>query len=445
MPSARERLLDMAAPDAELPSPRALRELQLRAAQELLEERIAQVPLLARRVASLNLTRLERFEDLVPLLFAHTTYKSYPQALIDQGKWDRLLAWLRTVAAFDPCGIDMHGVENIDQWIDRLWAGGFEILATSGSSGRCSLIPRGPADRAVQRRQLQHAMAWGGLMPGERRAFFALAPRRGPNMFIVVLEMLAEMYARPDAIHYLSDVPLKVSEVSRAAQLRKRMADGAAQPGEIEAFERELAERGRAGAAALERLADVLVAHRREPVYVSGQWAQHLSIIARARELGVGDGEFHPRSYVAAGGGVKAIKLPPDYKEQVRRFYGAVLSGRQYGMTEISQLSPACAHGRYHVPPAVVVLLVDGPGEALLNREEGVATGRFAFLDLAVQGRWGGLIAGDRVEVDFSRCACGRIGPTIADTIERWAPPGEDDYIGCAGTLESYVRQSIGS
>jgi hypothetical protein len=112
-------------------------------------------------------------------------------------------------------------------------------------------------------------------------------------------------------------------------------------------------------------------------------------------------------------------------------------------MTEISQLAPACSSQRYHVPPGVILLLVDGPGEVLLNREHGIATGRFAFLDLAVEGRWGGLIAGDRVEVDFSECACGRNGPTITDTIERWAPPGEDDYIGCAGTLESYVRTEI--
>jgi len=70
--------------------------------------------------------------------------------------------------------------------------------------------------------------------------------------------------------------------------------------------------------------------------------------------------------------------------------------------------------------------------------------GRFAFLDLLYDGRWGGLISGDRVSVDFGlRCPCGRFGPTILDTITRWAQPGEDDHIGCAGTIDSYIQGAI--
>jgi hypothetical protein len=30
----------------------------------------------------------------VPLLFAHTVYKSYPPSFVEKGRWDRLLQWL---------------------------------------------------------------------------------------------------------------------------------------------------------------------------------------------------------------------------------------------------------------------------------------------------------------------------------------------------------------
>ena len=36
--------------------------------------------------------------------------------------------------------------------------------------------------------------------------------------------------------------------------------------------------------------------------------------------------------------------------------------------------------------------------------------------DLLYEGRWGGLITGDKVTVDFKpRCPCGRHGPTLLD------------------------------
>ena len=93
-------------------------------------------------------------------------------------------------------------------------------------------------------------------------------------------------------------------------------------------------------------------------------------------------------------------------------------------------------------------LLLDRAGETLLEPERGggIVEGRFAFLDLLYEGRWGGLISGDKVHVDFAeRCACGRWGPSILDDITRFAQPGEDDHIGCAGTIDAYVRGAMNS
>jgi hypothetical protein len=63
-----------------------------------------------------------------------------------------------------------------------------------------------------------------------------------------------------------------------------------------------------------------------------------------------------------------------------------------------------------------------------------------------LEGRWGGLITGDKVTADLGgRCPCGRSGPTILDTITRYAQPGEDDHIGCAGTIDGYIRGALSS
>jgi hypothetical protein len=137
------------------------------------------------------------------------------------------------------------------------------------------------------------------------------------------------------------------------------------------------------------------------------------------------------------------VALPPDYKEQVAKFYGNVIRPGAYGMTELAQLLPRCEAGHYHRAPGLIMLVLDAPGERLLTEadaKDGLAEGRFAFLDLLYEGRWGGLITGDKVTVDFRHCACGRPGPTLLDNITRFAQVGEDDHIGCAGTIDGYIR-----
>ena len=192
-------------------------------------------------------------------------------------------------------------------------------------------------------------------------------------------------------------------------------------------------------------LADKIIDHRHEPILISAMWAPRMMIIARARERGIKDGDFHPETIVMAGGGIKNVALPSDYREQVDRFYGKVIRPGTYGMTELSQVMPRCEAGRYHRAPALIWLITDASGEQLLGAADvdadGLVSGRFAFLDLLYEGRWGGLITGDRVTVDFAeRCPCGRYGPTLLDNITRFTETGQDDHIGCAGTIDSYIR-----
>jgi hypothetical protein len=68
-----------------------------------------------------------------------------------------------------------------------------------------------------------------------------------------------------------------------------------------------------------------------------------------------------------------------------------------------------------------------------------------AALDLTVAGRWGGVISGDQVTFQFGECACGRRSPAVM-AITRYSDlPEGDDKLSCAGTIDSYVRGSIGA
>jgi hypothetical protein len=257
----------------------------------------------------------------------------------------------------------------------------------------------------------------------------------------------ARNWGRPGATYALSQEPLLISELSEMAAMRNRMVKGTATPEEIAAFELKGAAKGARLREDLKAFAAKIFEHRHEPIFLTGLWAQHLLIIERARELGIGDGDFHPQSVISAGGGLKGVSLPPDYQEQVNRFYGQVVRFAAYGMTEMAQTLPRCEAGRYHIAPGLIVLPLDAAGEKLLKPEDAAGQpveARFAFLDLLYEGRWGGLITGDRVTIDFAeRCPCGRHGPTLLDNIARYTQPGQDDHIGCAGTIDAYIRGAV--
>ena len=50
------------------------------------------------------------------------------------------------------------------------------------------------------------------------------------------------------------------------------------------------------------------------------------------------------------------------------------------------------------------------------------------------------MITGDRISLDLGPCPCGQAGPSIRDDIARYADLEGDDKIGCAGTVDAYVR-----
>jgi hypothetical protein len=449
MKAHREMLLNMIEkPDEAFNVSEAdLRPLRLAAAQELFEERLRQIPLLRQRAEEAGIDRIEKLADLVPLLFAHTVYKSYPASFVEKGQWERLLKWLDTLSVPDMTQVDVSGVSNVDEWLDALWAADHRVLATSGSSGKCSFLNHTAGDQANKKRHFKYTAAWPVQVASKDRPVFWMGQIKGPNSAVEAGQFAMENWGRDGAVFTLTQEPLRISQVSRMAAMRKNMADGSATPQEIAEFERESAAQGERGAAEMRAFADKVLEHRHEPIYLIGFWAQHLAIIERARELGIPDGDFHPDSIIGAGGGVKGIPLPPDYRERVNGFYGNVLRPGLYAMTELSQPMPRCEKGHYHIPPGLIVLLLDETGEQLLNPDtprQGVIEGRFAFLDLAYEGRWGGLITGDKVEMDFSpTCECGRHGPVIHDNIVRFTQVGQDDNIGCAGTIDAYIRGSI--
>jgi hypothetical protein len=447
MSTVRQALLDTIVTDQAFDHPRnEIEPMQIAAANALLDELRPKIPILEKRARETGIDSIQSFEDIVPLLFAHTVYKSYPESFVEKGRWDRMLAWLSTLSADDLTGVEVAGIDSADDWLERLKVNGCHILATSGTTGKCSFLPASQKDRELKHRHFANATGWPYAKANNQYEVFWTGPIEGPNSAIEAGQMMRDQWARVGAFHHLIDEPLRITDVAAGAAFTRRMREGKATPSEIEAFQKKSTEAAARMSEHINDFIDDLLSKRDQPLMISGLWAQHLQIMERAYALGIGDGEFHPETRVNAGGGIKGVVLPDDYKERIARFYGNVIRPSVYGMTEMAQAMPRCESGRYHRPPGLIWLLLDQPGEKLINAPSGLVEGRFAFLDLLYTGRWGGIITGDKVEIDWSEtCACGRPGPTILDTITRFAQVGEDDHIGCAGTIDGYVKGAMAS
>lgn len=421
-----------------------LEPLQLRAAQEIFSVRRSQIAVLDRRARDADIEEIRTIEDIVPLLFSHTTYKSYPMSFVTDGRWDRLLRWFGTLVTTPVDDVDLTGVHDFDSFIAALWAAGHCAVVTNGTTGKVSLLNRTPSDNDRYRALVGKTMAWPDpATPTHAHRVFKFMPNGGPYLMMIASAAQEYWFARPDSIHALSDKPLEVGSVVRMAQMRTRIAEGSATPDEILDFEDEMKEKAERTTARAAEMIDMLIDLRHEPMIIGGPWLQMWNVMLRARERGVQDGEFHPDTILVCGGGTKNAPIPPDYREQILAFLGPARTNQGYGMSEMSWHYPMCEAGNYHVNPWTIPMLLDETGESLLPRE-GVQTGRFAFLDMGFDGRWGGLITGDRVTMDFREtCGCGRKGAVMLPDITRFAALGEEDKIGCAGTIDGYIRGAL--
>ena len=423
-----------------------IRDVQIKAMNERFQERRGAIKLLAHRANEAGVDAVRSAEDMVPLLFPHTAYKSYPESFLIEEKWDRLLKWLGTIDAHAIPPIETADINGIDDWIARLEQAGHYISCSSGTTGKSAMLPASDKDMAWSRIDTVQAFAWGsGVKPAQDRRIMGLAPVAAVPKNRIIGEAQEAAFGDPARPRFSYPVPpITVGALTGMIVLRKAIADGTARPDDIAAFDRTSAERQKVLDAAVGISADALIAVRHEKLYISGLWNNLYHVAKAVREKGYAAKDFHPDNCIYVGGGLKRAQLPDDYQQFVHETFN-IPPGRHfqnYSMQELNSAMPKCQKGgRYHVPPWIVPLILNQDGDALMPPSgEGEIEGRAAFFDLSLDGRWGGVITGDKISLDYRPCACGNAGPSIRDTIVRYADLGGDDKIGCAGTVDAYVR-----
>jgi hypothetical protein len=228
------------------------------------------------------------------------------------------------------------------------------------------------------------------------------------------------------------------------ATMRRRMAEGVATPQETADFEAAGKAQAERGAARFQEITDLILEKRHEPCFIIGPWVQLVAIADIARQRGIKDGDFHPQTVIASGGDLKGARLQADWYEQLFKFFGMVRRNEGFGMSEMSFHWPRCEAGNYHQLPWTIPVMLDASGDNVLPQGKGAVHGRLGIYDMGQEGRWGGLISGDRVWMHYDGdCPCGRRSVYMTPEISRFNNLGEEDKIGCAGTIDAYIRGAL--
>jgi len=411
-----------------------------------LEQRRAEIPVLAKLAEAQGISRVGRLDEAAPLFFTHDIYKSYPVSLLAKSRFDQLNKWLDRLTPYDISDLPVGDCRSIDQWLDRIGEHTpLDVATSSGTSGTMSFIPKTKRDYRTSvtglRVQLTERFGETGSRADFAEPIHVLTPfyRDGYSNTARLPVYFLETFCKGDPSRLHTALPFKASADLTWLAARLRAAQAKGDTSRIDVPETLLARRAEWERIVAETPARQAAFIREKVPEMRGQRVFALGLtnlfydIAHSGLKAGARAEFAPNSVVMAGGGGKGSVLPDDADEVIRSFFGVPLRGA-YGMTEQNFYLVTCEHERLHIPPWVTALLLD-PGSGGPLPRAGIQTGRASFFDLSQDGTWGGIVTGDRISIDYAPCPCGRTTLHMDKKIQRFSEiTGDDDKLTCAAT-----------
>lgn len=427
-----------------------MRALQLSALRHRFASLKDKIPMLSKLANQQGIAQLDTIEDVIPLLFEHSMYKSYPRMFLENYDFTKINTWLNKLTAHDLSSIDVSDCQSIDAWLGRMEVETqLRITHSSGTTGTMSFLPHDAEEYDTLGRTM--AMCWlqnFGEEKADGKPYQVIFPFyrsgyssqiRGNAQYIKWLAKGEENFHTPFDGAMSSDV------LYLAARIRFAQAKGTLGRLEISddllARKEEFEQQQAAAPAILEAFYERLLGHLKgQRIFTIGTWNLLLDLAQKGLANGQ-EGLFAPDSVVLSGGGGKGMTPPDNWQEDIARFIGVPRIGMNYAMSEAMGFHKMCSEGRYHLVPWMIPFILDPETSQPMPRS-GVVTGRAAFFDLIARNHWGGVITGDEITIDWdSRCACGQEGHHVADSIQRFSDKsGDDDKITCAAQPQAHAE-----
>ncbi len=421
--------------------------VQLAGARKRFEYFIPRIKALKKLADEQNISEITSLNDLAPILFQHTVYKSYPLAFIEKKKFDKLTAWLDKLTTHDLSTIVTNECNSIDSWLEAIEKqSNIRIVHSTGTSGKLSFLPRSESemDNFKQAFYLFIEVLTGVNPHTTHMPVFFPSFADGRQLAQRVLSRFGPMLAGSEG-EYHTAIPgyLSADFMSLAGRLQAAKAKG--ELGKLQMLKAlsynkgELIRLKRNRPKYMAAFFDNMISnYRGRQVFMLGTLTSMIEAALEGEKQGLSH-VFAPNSAIVTGGGLKGQTVPDDWYERICTFYGVKSIRDGYGMTETTGYMPSCEQNHYHIYPHFIPFVFDLVDGQVLPRK-GIQTGRFGFYDLLTESYWGGFLTGDEVTIHWDeQCTCGRTGPWLEKSIHRISEKNDgDDKISCAGSQEAY-------
>jgi hypothetical protein len=284
--------------------------------------------------------------------------------------------------------------------------------------------------------------SWGaGVKPERDRRMFGVAPVAAVPKNLVVSAAQREAFCDPRFEAFtLPEPPITIGSQTRMVVLRKAIADGTARPGDIADFEPPLEGASDVRAGLRDHRPEALVAARADKLHIMGMW-NALYMVAKLRRWRLQRHRLPPRQQPVRRGRPGRAQLPTGPTgvrvRHVQHPEHPPLPELQHAGAQLGHAQ--CGAGnRYHVPPWIIPMVLNEEGDELLPHTRPERSRVRRVVDLAPTAA-GGVITGDKISLDYGPCLATRARASVT-TSPGYADLKGDDKIGCAGTVDAYVR-----
>jgi hypothetical protein len=265
------------------------------------------------------------------------------------------------------------------------------------------MIPSLMEDRTLVKRNLAFSLAWStGISPANQYRVFICNPSSNNFRYLDSWDALQGEFGQGGHDFRFPGDAITVGGVREMVGLRNAISTGDARPEDLTAYQALVQQREQMMTGAVDTIAEALAASRGHKIMIVGMFALIFQVMEKVRAMGLSRVDFNPDNAMMVSGGLKGSDLPSDYREQIMDTFNIApdRAFSMYGMQELNTLFPLCRAGRYHVTPWVMLLPLNEAGDQLVAPLKGEVEGRAAFFDLSHEGRWGGLISGDKIIVN---------------------------------------------
>ena len=199
--------------------------LQIATLKKRFNELLPKIKVLNRAAKDKEISEVDHERDIVPLLLAHSTYKTYPEKYLSDNKWDKMNNWLSSLSTYDFTQVEVSGVKSIDGWLDRLDEAGFFVTHSSGTGGKPSFLPKAPEEFEIYDKIIRHLGEAGYMIKDEewgKIPVLMLLQPKGRTAMVRGLNKFAEQLAPKDQIHYAIPVNILAFILERPPRLPSR-------------------------------------------------------------------------------------------------------------------------------------------------------------------------------------------------------------------------------